>query len=140
MISVHQEATPHLDRTLNAIRGAGAQCGVVVNPATPVSTLGEVLPQVDFVLVMSVNPGFGGQTFIHSALGKLEQLKAWRAERGWGFRLEVDGGIGVETIGEAAKAGADILVAGTSIFNTPDPSQRFAELQRAASLAVAEKV
>jgi ribulose-phosphate 3-epimerase len=140
MISVHQEATPHLDRTLTAIRDAGAQAGVVLNPATPVNTLSEVLPQVDFVLVMSVNPGFGGQTFIPSALRKLEQLKAWRAERGAGFRLEVDGGIGVENIGEAVKAGADILVAGTSIFRAADPTERFTELQRAASLAVAEKV
>jgi ribulose-phosphate 3-epimerase len=140
MISVHQEATPHLDRTLTAIRDAGAQAGVVLNPATPVDTLSEVLPQVDFVLVMSVNPGFGGQTFIPSALRKLEQLKTRRAERGGGFRLEVDGGIGVENIGEAVKAGADILVAGTSIFHAADPSERFTELQRAASLAVAEKV
>jgi len=140
MISVHQEATPHLDRTLTAIRQAGAQAGVVLNPATPVSTLAEVLSQVDFVLVMSVNPGFGGQKFIPATLGKLEQLRARRAEMGAGFRLEVDGGIAVENIGEAVKAGADILVAGTSIFNAPDPSQRFLELQRAASLAVAEKV
>ena len=140
MISVHQEAAPHLDRTLAAIRDAGAQAGVVLNPATPVNTLSEVLPQVDFVLVMSVNPGFGGQKFIPSALRKLEQLRSRRAELGAGFRLEVDGGIGVENIGEAVKAGADIVVAGTSIFHAADPSERFTELQRVASLAVAEKV
>jgi ribulose-phosphate 3-epimerase len=140
MISVHQEATPHLDRTLSAIRAAGARAGAVVNPATPVSLLSEVLAQVDFILVMSVNPGFGGQKLIPYALEKLEQLRAWRAERGLAFRLEVDGGIDVENIGDAAKAGADIIVAGTSVFHAPDPSQRFLELQRAAQQAVAEKV
>jgi len=140
MISVHQEATPHLDRTLAAIRAAGAGAGVVLNPATPVATLSEVLGQVAFVLVMSVNPGFGGQKFIPGALTKLEQLRAWRADHGLDFRLEVDGGIGVENIGDVVRAGADIVVAGTSIFHTANPSQSFVALQRAASLAIAEKV
>lgn len=139
MISVHQEATPHLDRTLAAIRAAGAEAGVVLNPATPVATLSEVLSQVDFVLVMSVNPGFSGQKFLRGALAKLTQLRAWRADRAEAFRLEVDGGIGVENIGEVIRAGADIVVAGTSIFDSADPAQRFAELHRAATLAIAEK-
>jgi len=140
MISVHQEATPHLDRTLAAIRATGARAGAVLNPATPVATLSEVLGQVDFVLVMSVNPGFGGQKFLPGALSKLEQLRAWRADHGADFRLEVDGGIGVENIGDVVRAGADIVVAGTSIFHTANPSESFVVLQRAASLAIAEKV
>lgn len=140
LISVHQEATPHLDRTLAAIRAAGCRAGVVLNPATPVATLSEVLGQVDFVLVMSVNPGFGGQRFLPGALTKLEQLRAWRADHGLDFRLEVDGGIGVENIGDVVRAGADIVVAGTSIFHTANPSESFVALQRAATLAIAEKV
>ena len=140
MISVHQEATPHLDRTLRAIRAAGAQAGAVINPATPVATLNEVLPQVDFVLVMSVNPGFGGQKFIPYVVGKLRELSEWRAAHGADFKLEVDGGIGVENIGEVVRAGADIVVAGASVFHTPNPPESFAELRRAASLAIAEKV
>ncbi len=140
MISVHQEAAPHLDRTLRAIRAAGAEAGAVINPATPVATLSEVLPQVDFVLVMSVNPGFGGQKFIPNAIGKLRELAEWRAAHGADFRLEVDGGIGVENIGEVVRAGADIVVAGTSVFHTPNPPASFNELRRAASQAVAEKV
>ncbi len=140
MISVHQEATPHLDRTLSAIRATGARAGAVLNPATPVSTLAHVLAQVDFVLVMSVNPGFGGQQFLPYAVEKLEQLRAARAEQGGRFRLEVDGGIGLENVGAVVRAGADIVVAGTSIFHTPDPVRSFLELQKASSLAVAEKV
>jgi ribulose-phosphate 3-epimerase len=139
MISVHQEATPHLERTLGAIRAAGCQAGVVLNPATPVATLSEVLEQVNFVLVMSVNPGFGGQKFLARALDKLSQLSAWRADHGGDFRLEVDGGVGLENIGDIVRAGADIIVAGTSIFQGPDPGRRFTELRRAASLATADK-
>jgi len=94
---------------------------------------------VDFILVMSVNPGFGGQLFLRGTLRKLTQLRAWRADHAAAFRLEVDGGIGVENIGEVARAGADIVVAGTSIFDSGDPARRFAELHRAATLAIAEK-
>lgn len=140
MISVHQEAAPHLDRTLAAIRATGARAGVVINPATPVATLSEVLGQVDYVLVMSVNPGFGGQRFLPGALSKLKQLCALRAEQALDFRLEVDGGVGLENIGEAVRAGAEIVVAGTSIFDSSNPPERFLELQRAASLALAQKV
>ncbi|MFQ5696258.1 MAG: ribulose-phosphate 3-epimerase, partial [Terriglobia bacterium] len=105
-----------------------------------VSALDEVLPQADFVLVMSVNPGFGGQAFLPNALAKLRRLAEQRAQRGWHYRLEVDGGIGVENIGELARAGAEIAVVGTSIFQTPDPAKSFLELQRAASLALTQKV
>jgi len=140
MISVHQEAAPHLDRTLAAIRAAGAQAGVALNPAQPGATLEEILPQTDFVLVMSVNPGFGGQKFIPYALDKLRQLAALRAERGLDFRLEVDGGLGLDNVAEVVRAGAELVVAGTAIFHAPDPRARFEELRRAASLAVAQKV
>jgi ribulose-phosphate 3-epimerase len=140
MISVHQEAAPHLDRTLAAIRAAGAQAGVAINPATPVVVLTEVLDQVDFILVMSVNPGFSGQKFLPTALRKLQQLAELRAERRAHYRLEVDGGIGVENIGEAVRAGAELIVAGTSVFHAPHPRDSFEQLRRAASLAVAERV
>jgi ribulose-phosphate 3-epimerase len=135
MISVHQERR-RTRRTLRAIRAAGAEAGAVINPATPVATLSEVLPQVDFVLVMSVNPGFGGQKFIPNAVGKLRELAEWRAAHGADFRLEVDGGIGLENIGAVVRAGADIVVAGTSVFHTPNPPESFSELRRAASQAV----
>ncbi len=137
MISVHQETCPHLDRTLNAIRAAGVECGAVVNPATPVSTLNEVLPLVDFVLVMSVNPGFGGQKFIPYSLEKIRQLAARRAQEKLNFRIEVDGGIGLENVAEVVRAGADIIVAGTSVFQTPNPQEAVAQLRQAAALAVA---
>ncbi|MFQ5778420.1 MAG: ribulose-phosphate 3-epimerase [Terriglobia bacterium] len=140
MISVHQEATPHLDRTLAAIRAAGAQAGVALNPATPVAALEEVLPHVDLVLVMSVNPGFGGQEFLPGALDKLRRLCAWRADHRAHFRLEIDGGIGVESIADVVRAGADVVVTGTSIFHTANPPESFERLQRAASLATAQKV
>ncbi|MBI2957115.1 MAG: ribulose-phosphate 3-epimerase [Acidobacteria bacterium] len=140
MISVHQEAAPHLDRTLAAIRAAGARAGVALNPATPVVLLSEVLPQVDYVLVMSVNPGFAGQQFLPGALAKLRQLADWRADRRLHFCLEVDGGIGVETIGEAVRAGADLVVVATSIFHAPNPRQSFEQLRQLAWSAVAEKV
>jgi ribulose-phosphate 3-epimerase len=140
MISVHQEATPHLDRTLTTIRATGAEAGVVINPATPITILTEVLPQVDFVLVMSVNPGFGGQHFLSGSLAKLRWLRDWRIRQGGHFRIEIDGGIGLENIGEVVRAGAEIIVAGTSIFHTANPRESFEQLQRAASLATAEKV
>ncbi|MEE9235179.1 MAG: ribulose-phosphate 3-epimerase [Candidatus Acidoferrales bacterium] len=140
MISVHQEAAPHLERTLASIRAAGAQAGVALNPGTPVETLSEVLPRVDTVLVMSVNPGFAGQKFLPSALSKLRRLQEERGRHKLQFQLEVDGGIGVENIGEAVRAGADIVVAASSIFRTPSPRQSFERLRRAASLATAQKV
>jgi len=121
MISVHQEATPHLDRALEMIREHGCLPGAVINPATPVAALSEVLDQVHHVLVMSVNPGFGGQKFIRGALDKIQQLKALRERYNYGYRIEVDGGIGAENIAEVVRAGADILVMGTSIFHTADP-------------------
>lgn len=139
MISVHQEACAHLDRTLNAIRAAGVEAGAVINPATPVSTLAEVLGLVDFVLVMSVNPGFSGQKFIANSVKKIQELAVWRERERLKFQIEVDGGIGVENIGEVVRAGADIVVAGTSIFHTPNPKEALAQLRQAASLAAVPK-
>lgn len=140
MVSVHQEACPHLHRTLSAIRAAGAAPGVVLNPATPVHTLDEVLEVVDYVLIMSVNPGFGGQEFIPAALHKVQRLREIRSERGLGFRIEIDGGITLDNVAEAARAGGDILVAGTAVFSSPDPGEAVRTLWRAAEAALALRV
>jgi ribulose-phosphate 3-epimerase len=140
MISVHQEATPHLHRAVHAIKEHGRKAGVVVNPGTPVSTLTEVLPEVDYVLVMSVNPGFGGQSFIPGAIDKIAQLRQMRSGYARTFRIEVDGGIGPGTVASVVRAGAEILVAGTSVFRSPDPAAAVRELQRLASEAVLQRV
>jgi ribulose-phosphate 3-epimerase len=140
MISVHQEATPHLHRAVHAIKEHGRKAGVVVNPGTPVSTLTEVLPEVDYVLVMSVNPGFGGQSFIPGAIDKIAQLRQMRSGYARAFRIEVDGGIGPDTVASVVRAGAEILVAGTSVFRSPDPAAAVRELQRLASEAVLQRV
>lgn len=115
-ISVHQEACVHLHRTLQLIRERGARAGVVLNPATPLETLSEVLDSVDFVLIMSVNPGFGGQKFIPSSLDKMRRLRQMREQRGATFRIEVDGGVAMDTISEVVRAGAEILVAGNAVI------------------------
>jgi ribulose-phosphate 3-epimerase len=140
MISVHQEATPHLDRALAAIRELGREAGAVINPATPVALLSEVLEKADYVLVMSVNPGFGGQTFLPGALEKIRELKDLRARYNHTFRIEVDGGIGPENVVQTVRAGADILVAGTSIFHTSDPAAAVRQMRHLASEALAQKV
>ncbi len=140
MISVHPEATAHLDRALHMIRERDLEAGAAINPATPVGVLSEVLPILDYVLVMSVNPGFGGQEFLPNTLAKVRQLRRLREERGLGFRIEVDGGIGLENLSELVRAGAEILVAGTSVFHSPDPTATVREMLKAAQLAVAQKV
>jgi len=139
MISVHQEATPHLNRALCMIKEHGCQPGAVINPGTPVSTLSEVLGIVDHILVMSVNPGFGGQKFIPGALGKIRELKRIRESYNHSFRIEVDGGVGPENIAELVRAGAEILVAGTSIFHTPDAAEAVRSLKQLAGGALAHK-
>jgi ribulose-phosphate 3-epimerase len=139
-ISVHQEACVHLYRTLQLIRSHGAQVGVVLNPATPVETLTEVLDIVDYVLVMSVNPGFGGQKFIPGALHKLRKLAELRNARGLNFRLEVDGGVSLETVGEVVRAGAEILVAGNAVFGSGNPKTNAQTLLKAALEATLQKV
>lgn len=120
MITIHQEAAVHLHRDLHEIRRLGPKVGVALNPSTPAETLSEALPFVDLVLVMTVNPGFGGQSFIHSALRKCERVRALAAERGLGgLHVQVDGGIGPETAPIAARSGANVLVAGSSVFRGP---------------------
>ncbi len=115
-VGVHYEACRHLHRTIELIREHGMEPGVVLNPATPVELLIPVLPLLHHVLVMSVNPGFGGQKFIPYSLTKISDLRRIRDERGLGFRIEVDGGVGPETIGQVVEAGAEVLVAGSAVF------------------------
>jgi len=119
-ISVHQEATVHLDRTLHLISSHGCKAGVVINPSTPVEMLTEVLDLVHHVLVMSVNPGFGGQKFIPNSLNKIAALARMRAERKLEFRIEVDGGVDLTTVADVVKAGAELLVAGSAVFGHGD--------------------
>jgi ribulose-phosphate 3-epimerase len=139
-VLVHQEATPHLDRALEMIRELGAEAGAVINPATPVVMLSDVLDKVDTVLVMSVNPGFGGQKFIPRAVDKIRQLNDWRGRYNAGFRIEVDGGVDLENIGDLAQAGANTFVAGTSIFHEPDPAERVRQLRKLAMEALRQRV
>ena len=139
-LSVHQEVCRHLDRTLHLIRDHGAQAGVVINPATPVETLAEVLDIVDYVLVMSVNPGFGAQKFLPNSLHKLRKLAEIRAQRGLSYRIEVDGGIALETVADVVRSGAEILVAGNAVFGKGDPKQNAQKLLKAATEAALEKV
>ena len=135
-ISVHQEACIHLNRTVELIRSHRVLAGVVLNPATPIHLLDEVLPMVDFVLIMSVNPGFGGQKFIPESLEKIGKLVSTRRARGLDFRIEVDGGIALDTIGAAVRAGAEVLVAGSAIFGSGDPKQNAENLLKAANQAM----
>src|SRR4029077_11276838 len=124
-VSVHQEACRHLDRTLRMIRGEGAKAGVVINPATPVAALDDVLEILDYVLVMSVNPGFGGQKFIPHAVHKVRQLAGRRKDRGLHFPIEIDGGVTKENLGKIIDAGVEWVVAGSSIFHTVNPPAAF---------------
>ena len=130
LISVHVEAVAHLHRTVSRIRELGARPGVVVNPATPLVALQEILDQVDFVLLMSVNPGFGGQAFISSAVRKVSELARMIAERGLDIDIEVDGGVGPENAGELVRAGATMLVAGNSVFGKGNPEENTRDLVR----------
>jgi ribulose-phosphate 3-epimerase len=139
-MSVHQEADRHLDRTLHLIKSHHCLAGVVINPATPVETLTEVLEIVDYVLVMSVNPGFGAQEFIPNALNKIRRLAELRAERGFSFRIEVDGGIAHDTVAEVVRAGAEILVAGNAVFGHGDPKTNAQLLLKAATEAALQRV
>ena len=131
MVSVHVEADAHLHRTLAAIRKKGALAGVAINPATPLVALEEALGYADYVLLMSVNPGFGGQKFIPTSLDKVRRLRRMIDERGLQTRIEIDGGIDRHNIAEIAAAGAEIIVAGSAIFNESDPAQAVRELREA---------
>jgi ribulose-phosphate 3-epimerase len=136
-VIVHQEVCKHLDGTLREIQRAGARAGVVINPATPVAALDEVLGLADYVLVMSVNPGFGGQKFIPYTLDKVRRLDAIRRDRRLAFHIEIDGGVDKENIGDVVRAGCDWIVTGSSVFHTPDPTAAVIELREAAALAFA---
>jgi len=131
MVSIHIEADAHIHRTLMGIKAAGALAGVVVNPATPISQLEEALPVADYVLVMSVNPGFGGQEFIPTAIDKVRRLRRMIDERGLSTRIEIDGGIDRANIAEVVAAGAEIIVAGSAIFGTDDAEAAVRELREA---------
>ena len=139
-ISVHQEACRHLNRTLHLIKSHDCLSGVVINPATPVDTLAEVLDMVDYVLVMSVNPGFGGQKFIPSTLHKLRELAEIRGRQRLNFRIEVDGGISLDTVADVVRAGGEILVAGNAVFGGGDPRKNAQTLLKAATEAALAKV
>jgi ribulose-phosphate 3-epimerase len=136
MMSVHVEVTPHLNRTVNAIKALGVRAGVVLNPSTPVILLEDIAVDVDFVLVMSVNPGFGGQPFIPRSEAKVRDVRALLDRLGSPAAIEIDGGIDHKTVGSVVSAGARIIVAGSAIFHTPDPERATREL-KAAALAAA---
>ncbi len=139
-VLVHQEAAVHLDAAIRSIQGAGALAGVVLNPSTPVWTLDDVLHLVDYVLIMSVNPGFGGQQFIPRALDKVRALDRIRKERGLKFAIEIDGGVTTENLAEIVRAGVDWVVSGASIFLTPDPAATVAQMRGIARDASAVRV
>jgi ribulose-phosphate 3-epimerase len=136
VFTFHPEATIHVQRQLAAVREAGMQAGLAFNPGTPVGLLEEVVDDVDLVLVMSVNPGFGGQEYLPAATDKIRRLRAILERRGSPAALEVDGGITVATIGEAWRAGADTFVAGTAVFGQPDPAEAVRQLRRACTVTV----
>jgi ribulose-phosphate 3-epimerase len=135
-ISVHQEACRHLNGTLEVIKRQGLKAGVVINPATPVQTLGEVLDIIDYVLVMSVNPGFGGQKFIPGALEKVRKLATMRNAKGLSYRIEIDGGVSLNNVADIARAGAEILVAGNAVFGKGDVKDNVKNLLKAANEAM----
>jgi ribulose-phosphate 3-epimerase len=132
LISVHYETCPHLHRTIENIKNNGCMAGVVINPATPVHLLEPILPEIDLTLIMSVNPGFGGQSFIRSSYQKIRKLYQLREEAGLSFLIEVDGGVGTQNAGELVSNGVDVLVAGSKVFKTDDISKSIASLLKAA--------
>jgi ribulose-phosphate 3-epimerase len=132
LITVHQEAVPHLHRTVQLIKSLGKRAGVSINPATPISTLDVILDELDLVLVMTVNPGFGGQGFIASGLAKIAGLRREIDRRGLTVELEVDGGVKIGNIGRIAAAGADVFVAGSAVFGSADYAATISELRRRA--------
>ena len=137
-VSVHYEACPHLHRTVELILNHGMHPGVVLNPATRIEVLGEILPMLHHVLIMSVNPGFGGQKFIPFSLDKIRRLAAMRKARGLAFRIEVDGGVAHDTIAQVVQAGAELLVAGNAVFGSGSAEQNARELLAAARAAAGE--
>ena len=136
MVSIHIEADQHAHRTLSAIRAAGAQAGIAFNPATPLSALEEAIKFADYALLMSVNPGFGGQEFIPESLDKVRRLRKMIDERGLRTRIEIDGGIDIDNIADVTSAGAEIIVAGSAIFGAGDPGVAVRKLREATVLWV----
>jgi ribulose-phosphate 3-epimerase len=134
-VTVHAESSPHLHRLLSQIKDEGLRAGISLNPASPLSWIEEVLDRVDLVLIMSVNPGFGGQTFIDNTLQKVKRLAECRTQRNLSFRIEVDGGIHAGNIGALRQAGADVFVAGSAIFQAPNRTQAIIALRRALETA-----
>lgn len=139
-VSVHQEACHHLHGTLRTIQSLGARAGVVLNPATPIFTLEDVLEVADFVLLMSVNPGFGGQEFIPHSLEKARRLDKRRQELGLELPIEIDGGITMDNLPDVVRAGCDWIVTGSSVFHTPDPGQTVVDMRRVAAESMAVRV
>ncbi len=133
LICVHAETCVHLNRSVQLIRDAGARPGVVLNPATPVETLEWILEYLDFVLIMSVNPGFGGQAFVPNSIAKVAALRRMISEKGLTTLIEIDGGVSAKNIAEISAAGADVFVAGSAIFKSPDYRQTIATLRRLAN-------
>jgi ribulose-phosphate 3-epimerase len=138
-ISLHVEATAHLHKDVTMIRDLGRKAGVALNPGTPLEALGEVLDSVDFVLLMSVDPGWGGQSFIPRCLDKIRDLKGWLRREGLEAAVEVDGGIKLDNLEEAFRAGMDIAVAGSAIFEAPDPAGVIREMKRIAARVAEDK-
>jgi ribulose-phosphate 3-epimerase len=139
-ISFHPEASPHVHRSVQAIRAAGCKPGLVFNPASPVDVLDWMLEDIDLVLIMSVNPGFGGQEFIPRSLDKIRRLARWRDDRRLNFAIEIDGGVSRDNVAEIVKAGCDWLVAGSSVFHSADPAATVKEMQQIAHEALLVKV
>ena len=138
LVSFHPDASAHVDRTLQLIRDHGCKAGLVLNPATPVCVLESIIDVVDMVLLMSVNPGFGGQSFIPGTIAKLHELKAMCERHGVSPMIEVDGGISSKNIAEVVKAGANVLVAGSAVFKSEDPAAEVALLQKLGNEAAQE--
>lgn len=132
IITVHQEASVHLHRTIHLIKRFGVKAGVAINPATPVAMMEPVLPYIDLALVMTVNPGFGGQSFIPETISKIKTLDEWRKRHDYAYEIEVDGGINVETAKICVENGADVLVAGSAIFNKPDREKALKAIRKSA--------
>ncbi|MFD2925477.1 ribulose-phosphate 3-epimerase [Halobacillus naozhouensis] len=130
IITVHQEASPHLHRTVQLIKSHCVKAGVVINPATPAESIKPILQDVDLVLLMTVNPGFGGQSFIESVVPKINQISTWRSELDAEFEIEIDGGVNKETAKICTEAGADVLVAGSAIFNQEDRGKAITEIRQ----------
>ncbi len=139
-VLVHQEAAKHLDRTVRMIQSEGAKAGVVLNPATPVSMLQDIVEVADYVLIMSVNPGFGGQRFIPNSLKKVRELDATKRELGLPLPIEIDGGVSLENVGEVVRAGVNWVVTGSSVFHSSDPGATVRAMQQAAREALSVQV